>query len=109
MKSIIIIDFFKLNAYDKNKFFINKNITNINNNNFEKPLNSSKFIQNKKNLVFGIIQKCSLKRILPFINSLIKTNFKNWDMIIFIRYISKKIIGYLRNIGVIVYEIPKQY
>ena len=30
-------------------------------------------------------------------------------MIIFIRYISKKIIGYLRNIGVIVYEIPKQY
>ena len=87
---------------------MNINKTNINND-FDKPLDSSKNIQNKKNLIFGIISKFSLNRLFPFFKSWTKANLENCDMVIFLRYFSPKIIDYLKNIGVLVYVIPKQY
>ena len=85
---------------------MNNNITNINSD-FEKPLDSSKNIQNKKNVIFGIIQKFSFNRLFPFFQSWIKANFENCDMVIFVRYFSPKIIDYLINIGVLIHVIPK--
>jgi hypothetical protein len=64
---------------------------------------------NKKNLIFSIIQKYSLKKVLPFFNSLLKSDFKNCDIVIFVRNVGKKLINYLKKIGVFVFEIPKKY
>ena len=50
-----------------------------------------------------------LDKILPFFKSLIKANFHNCDVVIFVRDVSKIIINYLDSIGIIVYEIPKKY
>ena len=63
----------------------------------------------KKNLIFGIIDNYKLATVLPFFESLIKSNFQNCDIVVFVRYVNKILISYLKKIGVIVIEIPKKY
>ena len=65
--------------------------------------------ENKKNIILGIIEKYSLNTILPFFKSYIYSEFKNCDLVIFVRNVSTKIINYLKSIGVIVYEVPSEY
>ena len=50
----------------------------------------------KKNLIFSIIEKYSLKEILPFFESLIKANFENCDVVMFVRKVSLTLINYLK-------------
>ena len=107
MKNILFIVFIIVFLYINNsnlnesyKFHNNyKTSLNINSNNSEK----------KKNAILGIIQGYSIDNIFPFFKSLIKADFLNSDIVIFVRNVSKIIIKYLDSIGVIVYEIPNKY
>ena len=111
MINLLIIILLYFNNCNENEFFINKlhNDKNKNNNNFSQSYNLSQIYSKKKNLILGLIQKYSLKKILPFFNSFLKANFENCDIVMFIRYISPNIINYLKSIGVIVFKIPNKY
>ena len=63
----------------------------------------------KKNIILSIIQKYSLGQIMPFFESLIKANFENCDVVMFVRKVSPNLINYLKSINVIVYEISEKY
>lgn len=63
----------------------------------------------KKNVILGIIQHYSLYKIMPFFKSLIFANFKNCDVVMFVRNVSKDIINYLKSIDVFIFEIPNIY
>jgi len=63
----------------------------------------------KKNVIIGVIEFYSLDKILPFFKSLIRASFYNYDVVIFVRNVSRIIIDYLKSIGVIVKEIPDKY
>ena len=72
-------------------------------------IHSSNKAVNRKNLLLGIIEKYTLNKVLPFFKSLIQSNFQNCDVVIFVRNVSKKLIKYLKQIGVFVFEIPNKY
>ena len=80
-------------------------------NNSESLLNiqSNLTTNNKKNVILGIIQRYSIDTILPFFKSFIKANFRNCDIVIFVRNVPKIIINYLNSIGVIVIRISNKY
>ena len=110
MINLLIIIFLEFNNCNKNELFLKRFNNNIkNDNNFNQSLNLNKDNYKKKNLILGIIENYSFNTILPFFKSLIKANFDNCDIVMFIRYVSPKIITYLRNIGVYIFSIPKKY
>lgn len=72
-------------------------------------LNQNNNSKIRKNVVLGLIEGYSLNIILPFFKSFIKADFKNCDIVIFIRKVSSEIKNYLKGIGVLIYEIPEKY
>lgn len=68
-------------------------------------------IQNipKKNLILSIIVGYSLDNILPFIKSIIRSNFQNCDIVIFVKNISQAVIDCLKSYGIIIYEISTKF
>ena len=72
-------------------------------------LNQNNNSKIRKNVILGLIEGYSLNIILPFFKSFIKADFKNCDIVIFIRKISAEIKNYLQGIGVLIYEIPEKY
>ena len=102
------ISFLNLNICNDNLF---KNIYNISNINttFYKFFNSGEIYKTKRNVILAAIQAYSISNVLPFFNSLIKSNIQNCDIVIFVRDVSQTLINYLKNIGVFVYEIPNEY
>ena len=64
---------------------------------------------NKKNLVIGVIERYSWITVKPFFISYIKANFKNCDCVIFYRNINDDTLNRIRLLGIITFEIPKQY
>ena len=81
---------------------IHKNIdlTNIEN---------TKVMSNKRNLILGVIVKFSWIKIAPFFKSLIRANYQNCDIIMFVNWVSPIVIKYLESFGIIVYKIPNEY
>ena len=63
----------------------------------------------KKNLIIGAIKGYNWKEISHFFISLYKSNFKNYDCVIFVTEISKSVINQLKTMGIIIYELPKKY
>ena len=63
----------------------------------------------KKNLILGAIKNYDWTIIQPFFLSLKKANFQNYDCIIFAFNISQNTLDELKNIGVIIQEIPEKY
>lgn len=105
----LIIFIFLFNLI-KNKKNVNISKNSNNNKNVGGTyISSKKSLFNKKNLILGIIQSYSLNVILPFFKSLIHTNFKNCDVVMFVRNVSLELINYLKSIGVLVYKISKKY
>lgn len=96
---------YKYTNLTKSNISNNINYKNLCYNNY---FNSSNFGSNK-NLILGTIIKYSLKKILPFFNSLILANFTNYDVVMFIKNVHERVINYLNNIGVIVYIIDDDY
>ena len=76
------------------------NLSSINKNNKE---------ECKKNLLLGAIEKYPWIKIKAFFISFIKANFKNCDCVIFYRNINEDTLNKLKSLGIITYEIPKQY
>ena len=110
MINLLIIIFLEFNNCNKNELFPKRFNNNIkNDNNFNQSLNLNKDNYKKKNLILGLIENYSFNTILPFFKSLIKANFDNCDIVMFVRYVSPKIINYLINIGVYIFSIPKKY
>ena len=111
MINLLIILFLEFNNCNKNELFVKKfnNNTKNNHNYFNQSFYLDKTYLKKKNLIFGLIENYSFNTILPFFKSLVKANFENCDTVIFVRYVSSKIINYLRKIGVFIFSIPKQY
>ena len=101
---------FNYNICNYSKIFL-KNIdsTDTNKAHIYSSFNSTKNINSKKNLIFGIIHKYSLKKILPFFNSLLEANINNCDKVMFVRNVSETLISYLKRIGVFVYKISDEY
>jgi len=64
---------------------------------------------NKKNLIIGVIDGYSWIKVKPFFISYIKANFTNCDCIIFYRNIDYYTLNRIRSLGIIAFEIPKQY
>jgi hypothetical protein len=64
---------------------------------------------NKKNLVIGVIHVYSWIKIKPFLISYIKANFTNCECVIFYRKIENDILNRIESLGIIAFEIPKQY
>ena len=90
----------------------NLNVTNLNNNNkinYNNNYYNYKFKERKKNLILGTIINYSLKKILPFFNSIINANITNCDVVMFIKKVHKRVINYLKNIGVIIFIIHNEY
>ena len=110
MHNLIIYIFF-LNLYlflaNKNLIFKKYEIMKMNKHK-EIDIYSLENEVNKKNIIFGIIEKYSLNTVLPFFKSLIKSGFANWDIVIFVRNANKK-VNYLKKIGSFVFEIPNKY
>ena len=77
--------------------------------NFYQSFNNFKNKGIKKNVILGIIEKYSLNKILPFFKSFINAKFQNCDVVMFVRYVSKEIISYLKSIGVLVFEVSEAY
>ena len=98
--------FFSLN----NKSIINFDINNKTKN---KLFNHSsfKYKENlfKKNVIIGIIRNYRLEIVLPFFRSYLQANFTNCDIVMFVKDVSKTLINYLKNIGVIIYKISEIY
>ena len=99
----------KLNVCDERIF--QKKIINFTKDDIllNQTLYSKKNLNKSKNVLVGVIENYSLYTILPFFNSLINLNISNCDIVIFVRKVSLTLINYLKNIGVIIYEIPSKY
>ena len=106
MKFIIIIYFiFKFNSCNQN---IDKNYVDIKyKTNYTNILHQTNTI--KKNAILGVITKYSWETVSPFFKSLIKSNFKNCDIVIFVRAVSQILINNLKKIGALVYSVPEEY
>ena len=63
----------------------------------------------KKNAILGLIWGYSIFSVLPFFESLNSVDFKNCDVIIFVKNISRSVLNYLKIIGVFIYEISEEY
>jgi hypothetical protein len=98
----------ELNICNNNKHAIKQNI-DIQKNNNTAQTKYFNFNKEKKNLILSTIVKYPLDIILPFFKSFIRVNFKNCDIVMFIKDVSQSIIEYLKSIGVITYNISKNY
>ena len=102
---LILFLVLKLNICNEETIKININDQNGNNNLINKAL----YLNKKKNLILGVIRRYSFNTILPFFKSLLHANFHNCDIVMFVKSVSPTLIDYLKNIGVIVYEITEKY
>ena len=98
----------ELNNCNKNIHDINQ-IMDIQKNNKTAQIKYFNINKEKKNVILSTIVKYPLVLILPFFKSLIRVNFKNCDIIMFIKDVSQSLINYLKSIGVITYNISKNY
>ena len=99
MIKIILLIALKLVLCEK-IFNINYNEKNSRNISFSPKLNSK-----KKNLLLSIIIGYSWDKILPFVKSFIRINFRNCDIIFFVNQVSPKVINNLKSYGIHVYLI----
>ena len=60
-------------------------------------------------MILGVIERYSWEKLKPFFISYIKANFKNCDCVIFYRKIKDDTLNKIRSLGIITFEIPKQY
>lgn len=102
---LILFLVLELNICNEETIRININNQSRNNNSINKTL----YYNKKKNLIFGVIKRYSFTTIIPFFKSLLHANFHNCDIVMFVKSISPTLINYLKNIGVIVYEITEKY
>ena len=110
MKIIIVLVFFAIfNFITCNNVGIIKNKSNCSNNKKFIPYLGFAKSSNKKNLIIGAIHNYSLDVVLPFFQSLIYSDFKNYDIVIFVRKVSEILKACLKNFGVFIYEIPEKY
>ena len=91
---------------------ISKFISNIINNQNTSFINITK-IKNeqnigKKNLIIGSIENYPWNKIKNFFVSLNQVRFKNCDVVLFIDKISQEAIDNLKNLGVILYDVPRK-
>lgn len=84
------------------------NVRKISNITFQN-INDRNTKANKKNAILGVIVRYSWKTISPFFKSLMKVDYKNCDIIMFVREVSFLVIKYLNYFGVIIYKIPDEY
>ena len=68
-------------------------------------LNAKKDSLKKKNLLFSIIVKYSWDKILPFIKSFMRNDFRNCDIIFFVSQVTPSLINNLKSYGIYVYVI----
>ena len=62
--------------------------------------------KNKKNLIVGVIYRYPWYKIRNYFVSLAKAGFKNIDVVMFVKYLSKETIEKLKSYGVILFTIP---
>ena len=107
----ILIIYIICNNYSNEIYQFNNTYTQVihNKNLSHQPTNQSKSLDKRKNLILGIIERHSLNTILPFFKSFIQANFKNCDVVMFVRNINNSTIKYLESIGVYIYIIPEKY
>lgn len=65
-------------------------------------------INNKKNLLIGIIKNYNWYKIEPFFNSFKNAGFKNYEFIIFYDQLNKYTINKIKLYGIIMYNITKK-
>ena len=64
---------------------------------------------NKKNLILGFITGYTWPIIKPFFISLISTNIKNYDLVIFADKLSDETIKKIKLCGAIIKDIPEKH
>ncbi len=64
-------------------------------------------VNNKKNLLIGIIKNYNWNKIEPFFNSFKNAGFKNYEFIIFYDQLNKFTINKIKLYGIIMYKITK--
>lgn len=84
------------------------NVGKISNITFQN-INDKNEAKHKKNAILGVIVRYSWRSISPFFKSLMKADYKNCDIIMFVREVSFLVIKYLHYFGVIIYKIPDDY
>ena len=72
--------------------------------NISKNMNS---FSNKKNLIIGLAFRYPWNKIRNFFISFKKAEFKNCDIAIFVRELSKKTLKKIKSCGAIIYKVPK--
>ena len=102
--------FFNSIINEKNIYFL-KDKNHLISNDLKRNFTSCHFktVNNKKNVILGIIDNYKLNRILPYFKSLIHANISNCDIIMFVRNISPTVINYLKGNNVLVFHISDYY
>ena len=108
---LLLCIFFKLNYCNQTFNEINQNIYDNNENNtIISPIIKFNNKNNaKKNIILGIIENYNWDIVSPFFESIIKVNFTNCDIVMFVRNVSEKLKNKLKNISIIIYKIPEKY
>jgi len=65
--------------------------------------------KNKKNLIIGAFTNHPWKVVRNFFISLIKSGFHNYEIVMFIGNVQEETKDKMKQCGVIIYEIPKEY
>ena len=110
----IHIIIFKLNCKSINNFSSLGNITKIKDESgvlykIRKLNFFNFFINNKKNIIIGAIIKYSWDVIRNFIKSIIKANFENCDIVMFVGKVPFNTIEKMKYYGVIIQYIPDEF
>lgn len=103
---LVIIEFSSINNN-----ILPLNIKNsINNNNIYKQDFNLRILDNKKkNLIMGIIVGYPWAKIELYFTSLFKSGYKNYDIVMFIAFMSQRTTEKLKSFGVIALQIPDKY
>lgn len=109
MINIIILPlFFNFHICQIEKYLLNNNKNNSYKGKENYPLleyNSTV----KRNVILGIIENYSLRKILPFFKSFLHANMTNCDIVIFVKKVSPIVINYLKGINVTVLQLHENY
>jgi len=93
MKEIFLIFYLSINL-----IICNSNFTLL-------PISEKIKVDNKKNLVIGVIERYTWIKIKIFI-SYIKANFTNCDCILFYRRVKHDTLNKIRSLGITTIKIP---